>query len=748
MSNFFRDNTIGFKPRQNIFSKLRPSKELEAYETSDSSILDNPFFQGTDDTAQGLSPAEKAAPSKSSLVQSTPIRSQKRSKDEDEELEITEVREVSLNEDKTVAAVEEKFSETSTATTVNANNSSNDVLLEAFTNTQRICSSLKIELQRMQQKNSQQKDVIDQYKAETSKLTEKVQTHKALLNSLESHIKGLKQRKIENEASIKTLSSNYQTLHDKIKSLQGETDLLKGTINTNKSVQKNLETTIQQKNKELEYLKRELNECSGQLSEEKLKFSELLQQIASFKKDLSSEVKHSLEENMRAQAESIESFKEHVSQALSLVSNKIDSEASNFTKSLGDQTLKLTESNNAGMTSLQKYLVNSVQSAKLDLLTEDEKALSVSSLINEQLNKVMSTLEHNTSFQDVFMSSTMPEKFQLVTAALDRTRSEFKEVPILIQTILENIKTSEKYESRISTLFEELEAIKSKKSEVVNLLKEKDHEIEDLNNKTFQKSKDVDSLKTECDKLQTNIDELMKSNEQCCIESNKSKKESENHIVSLNCKLSAQLEINSLLEKELEQAKQEISTQIKAKEKILTDNECSKEGYENLQRQFQRINIELVQAKAKELELGEINRTLKEQLQETESNSVQIHSTVRELKDKVSMLEGEKTELNLEKLDLLDKVENLEGKLGQCRRQQSALDPPKKVQIPKAYEEDAFALSSDDLEMTNPEYPLQPKTIEPRKIHLKSSVRNRRKKLLLSDELDESPRFKKIKRVR
>ncbi|CAI6443341.1 CMF_HP2_G0012180.mRNA.1.CDS.1 [Saccharomyces cerevisiae] len=54
------------------------------------------------------------------------------------------------------------------------NTSSNDVLLEAFTNTQRICSNLKQELQKQQQDNAKLKVRLQSYASNSDKINEKV----------------------------------------------------------------------------------------------------------------------------------------------------------------------------------------------------------------------------------------------------------------------------------------------------------------------------------------------------------------------------------------------------------------------------------------------------------------------------------------------------------------------------------------------------------------------------------------------
>lgn len=355
-----------------------------------------------------------------------------------------------------------------------------------------------------------------------------------------------------------------------------------------------------------------------------------------------------------------------------------------------------------------------------------------------------------SSDRKMFTDLTYEESLKPICELLDSNQSSLKSIPALISNLSQKITTSEDYEDQIKSLNQKVQTVLLQKSEVVSMLKTKDHEIEELNNKVFCKSNELDSLRNAHSKLQINVDDLKKSIEFSTEELARNKKDTESTIVSLNSKLSAQLEISSLLEKELDEAKEKLLSKNKTNEKLRADSMSFKERFEQLQQQFQRVNIELVQSKAKELEFGEINRTMKEQLEELESSSSGNNKCIRDLNDNIHALEKQKSALNLEKLDLLDKIDELEEKMTVFKRSAQSLDPPKKKQqqqqqlqlklqpqqqqqkqhsASKTMEEDAFALSSDDLEMTSPEYSIQLKPVNTQRRASKSHLNPRRKKL-------------------
>ena len=755
MSNFFRDNSIGFKPRHNIFSKLRTGKDTESDESNNSSIMENPFFQRTEESVKLLTPKDKPLLAKE-LIQSTPKSSPTKKQAEEEELEITEVREVALQQPDDVVSEKDKKESHSIndSSTINDNTSSNDVLLEAFTNTQRICSNLKIELQKQQQKNLQQKELIDQYKAEILAVTEKIHVHKNLLSLLEDQIKGLKHSKSENDSLIAELGDSYKLLNEKVKSSIAESEALKITLQQQKSLQKSLESALQQKNKELDYKKKELDECSGQLSEEKIKYTELLQQLSTSKKEITAEIQECFNKVEATSNTRVDTLQNYVNSRLQAICENIKEANVDIAKGLGMDLNQKTEK-----------LISELGVVKDSVSTA---ATSTTEIIMHEVNKLYVTLPHienivselkemtanNGTLTMEFITSAFLSSVDTLLKTLQVSMESLQKLPDAICTLDNKITSAEGFENEINALKEEVHTTMLQKTETVSMLRSKDHEIEELNNNLLSKIKELEELSDKNAIMQTELSSITVSNEAYVREITRIKKENEEAITSLDSKLTAQTEISSILQKDMNDTKKEIDSLKKKHTQALDENNSIKHKYENLQQQFHKINVELVQSKAKELEFGEINRNLREQFEELESASNHTSNSFKRVNDKVHALEKEKSALNLEKLDLMDKIEELEDKLKEANNQNrsnSNLDPPKRKissTQQKIIEDDAFALSSDDLELTNPEYSMLMKPVEARRMPSKSNKAVRRKKLLLSDDLEDSPRLKKTKRFR
>lgn len=762
MSNFFRDNNIVFKPRRNIFSKLRNPKDGESDVSNSSSIMDNPFFNKTDDSMKISTPNDKQTIPKD-IMRSTPTSSPIRNLrvenmepegEEEGELEITEVREVTLPALDPLlknTGKEEEYSELAANTTVNA--SSNDVLLEAFTNTQRICSKLKLELQRQQQKNGQQKEQIDQYKSEISNMSGKIGSHRNLLTLLEEQMKALKQNKSETDILISELSSNYTTLSNKVKTSTAECESLKSTLHQQKSYQKNLEFTIQQKKKELDYLKKELDNCSGQLSEEKIKYNELLQQITTSKTEITATFRELFAKNGTEVITNIEDLQNRISTSNSSIEDRIKEHSVDIKNTL---VVDFNTNKEFILTELDKQnniFTELTLETKEIIGNETKKMFKGFTDVNTALTEMKSIFNKASDQSEELIKTSFDLNKKSLEEAVSGLSSDIQNIPKILSTLDQKIASAANYESQINSLKEQLQSVMLQKTEVVSLLKSKDHEIEELNTKIFLKTHELDELSSKDERLQNELITEKRLRESSENDLSQLKKESDETTASLHSKLSAKTEIASLLEKELETSKQELQTANRTNNQINEELQAFKSKIDTLQQQFQKVNVELVQSKAKELELEEINRSLKEQFDELETTSNQTSGSVIKLNDKIHQLEKDKSSLNLEKLSLLDKIDELENKLKGTNNQKRTsvvfdhLKQKNNGNNTKSNEDDAFALSSDDLELTNPEFSLI-KPIEPCRMPSKLVKSSRRKKLLLSDDMEESSRLKRSKRFK
>lgn len=266
MSGFFRENNnLAFKNRANIFAaKLRPvAASDESLDFDSSGIMEEGLYSEIDN---------------------------KNKKSDD--LEITEVR--LLDGESTV--VKDKSHDTITKATniktgggdLNLANqeNSNDVLLEAFTNTQRICSNLKQQLVKSHKENSTLKTQLSEFENKTKQLNDKLGEYKKLLSDLKESLNSVKAMKEAQEHTFDEYKSKQATITQKLKTLKTEMEQMNGKLKKSNETVRINETELQNKRKEIDYLKRELDETSGLLSEEKIKNNKILSMLKEEKESM------------------------------------------------------------------------------------------------------------------------------------------------------------------------------------------------------------------------------------------------------------------------------------------------------------------------------------------------------------------------------------------------------------------------------------------------------------------------------
>lgn len=313
MSNFFRDSSLGFKPRSNIFSKLRakdPSKhnyDGTVQDEEGNSSMMNYMFSDADDSTQTIEQTNitenndllqekdnnnNVSSGKSNRIDTSTPRPLKKNKNkssqtDEDDFEITEIRNINginSEEQNDLPKNEQVLKSLITEDSTNSRNqmedtSSNDVLLEAFTNTQKICSNLKTELHNTQTENGKLKLQLRNFEVETRKIHEKVDKYKSLVNNLQEKSTTLFKKKDLNNLEIQELKKNQIDLQGKVNTYKEGLVTLRSSLNDIQKIKTSLDSELMKKTKELEFITRELDDCSGQLSEEKMKNSSLLEEI-------------------------------------------------------------------------------------------------------------------------------------------------------------------------------------------------------------------------------------------------------------------------------------------------------------------------------------------------------------------------------------------------------------------------------------------------------------------------------------
>lgn len=232
----------------------------------------------------------------------------------DDDFEITEVREIddqkskislpNINDNaaamtnnnnqliaKTVTPTRSNKEITSSTMIDISNSSSNDVLLEAFTNTQRICSNLKQELILKQNENSKMKIKLNSCENDINKVNIKIESFKKQLAELENKSRKLLSQKETDNGKIQNLKKEYETSKRIVNGYRDDIISLKTLLNKIQDSKRDIEIESTKRAKEIEYLKRELDDCSGQLSEEKIKNGSLTHELGTFKNEIIGEIK-------------------------------------------------------------------------------------------------------------------------------------------------------------------------------------------------------------------------------------------------------------------------------------------------------------------------------------------------------------------------------------------------------------------------------------------------------------------------
>lgn len=814
MSNFFRDSPMGFKPRSNIFSKLR-IKDSESHvddslTDADSSLSEDILIQSNPVCSDHLSTTVvdnselQTTHTKFQLGSSTPkasrkLRTGKEAGKDEFDLEITEVRDVltrneligkprddeftrnSTNHERTsIAGAKSKPSEAQCADT-----SSNDVLLEAFNNTQKICSNIKQELHRQQTENSKLKSQIQDYQADNEKLSAKFTEMKQLLAGLSDKSVALFTQKSAADANLDEIKSDYDRLKKKIEVYRGDIAELKITLSGLQVSKSNTDAELSNRAKEIDYLTRELNDRSGQLSEEKLKNSSLIQEIGKTRDGLRDFISHNIADKQMEMIGKIETMEATVvtkigqdfesflknsahesektimaslSKVSTSLSDEIQQSGSHSSKALASQLHAIQEK-------LANHIDTQIQDCRIDLLSGLGKKLASQDIVREEDLKKLNI-----------------EVQQHLTGHNDHLVGQIKQLASSFDGYKNELTKCKEYETKLNELQAQISSLNLQKGQALSSLGVKEAQYENLVKHVGLRDSEISKCKDTKDKLRIRVDSLVE--ELSCMKTKLTKLTEENITLKANSenKIIVQAELLKGLQSENESLKQRIEQLNDLREQFESDNTSHLDKTQRLNDHLQKLNVEMVQMKAHELELEETNRKMKYQLDQDKTSYEEATDEFKRLRQRVIVLEGEKQDDVREKIDLQDKNDELRESIKKLKQNLHNLQkPPPQIEKPdvrmidhrhgnlgqpnsepvitpdpKAKREstkgekqgndnDEFDLSSslnDDLELTNPS-PIQIKPLKTKRGKSKSMKPPNcsRKKLLLLDE-DESTQLK------
>lgn len=818
MSNFFRDTSLGFKPRSNIFSKLRV-KEPDSHENSltedaDSSLIEDLFLQSNHNHTENhsslttINQTDNKGANKFEIGSSTPITLKKRNVIgdailEEDDLEITEVRDVMLanaskdgeenqyENDKSGGNningtnilpphVQNSFTKSNDMQSVDA--SSNDVLLEAFTNTQKICTNLKQELQRQHTENSKLKSLVQNYEADNEKIVAKLSEYKKILSSLDEKFQSLIEQKKGSDVRLKGLKENHDVLKKKIECYKKNFNDFQISISEFKSLKKDSDAELAKRIKEIEYLKRELNDCSGQLSEEKIKNSSLIQEFTKVREEFKTSLTNELSEKHLEVQSKLDALEKNMQEAFNA---ELKAQLSEWRKgSFKELKENLSAENQTLSSNIEKSLNESVsilsdryakvQGKYVDILKEKYEEVQEKSLTDIK-NGIVSQATH---IEDQF--KTVIKDLEKEISGCNTISSELiANISKDFTKYRDQLTNCQDYESKIGNLQSQISSLQLQKSQALSSLGTKEAQFDDvcnsLRSKEIEISKYDDTEKGLCKKVELLSDDVEMYKNKC------SRLNEENITLKANSenKIVVQGELLKAFQSENDTLKQRITILDGMRQQYEKENSSRVDTIQRMNEQVQKSNVEMVQLKAHELELEEENRNLKNSMEDNKLNYEETNDEFKRLKQKVIVLEADKQDIATKKLDLQDKIEELQTALKALKQKAYILqkdersnqkkvepkrnetevpnnqtgDTPSIYNVPKQEahidsvrdgEGDEFDLSSslnDDFELTNPS-PIQIKPVKIKRGCTTMKPPNcSRKKLLLLDE-EESTQLK------
>ncbi|KAK5963136.1 Zip1p PWA37_004839 [Arxiozyma heterogenica] len=751
MSNFFRDSSLGFKSRSNIFSKFK-NKETSLTNTksnqtnislnednghlsfiddeADTSItntlmlisknnsnsgLTNTHGDSDQTTQQTSDESIVLGPSQKVFFSSTPINNNQNNTNyslnnvnsikmsnaknqintepinDDDDFEITEVREIDDQKDKislpnindNTAALtnnnNQLIAKTVTPTRSNkeitsstmidiSNSSSNDVLLEAFTNTQRICSNLKQELILKQSENSKMKIKLNSCENDINKVNIKIESFKKQLAELENKSRKLLSQKETDNGKIRNLKKEYETSKKIVNGYRDDIILLKTLLNKIQDSKRDIEIESTKRAKEIEYLKRELDDCSGQLSEEKIKNGSLTHELGTFKNEIVGEIKQltelSWDDFLKKNMTNNKEFFDNLNNDLKN-NSKTEFEKILTTIEDNDGTLfeRLGEEYNIILKSLNKIEANSIQESR----SISDTSSSLKQIIIENINFAKKALLHEilkgnetsiNSFNNSFLEIT--KNNQIFSDQIQQMCTQFGEYQ-------EKLILSKEYEQTIKDLEMEICSLKQQINENMSLIGIKDAQLEENSSTYTEQNSKLVTYKQEEEKLMILVNQNNIKLEKCEQELSYYQNLLNTEKANFDNKLASQNEINSAIISENETLKQRLQELQSYKTTWEQEQESKLEKFQKINDQFQKLNVETIQLKAHELELEEENRNLRKSIESNKESFQENISEIKFLRQNIASYNTERQEFIAEKLCLQDKNEECHSIIKQLK---------------------------------------------------------------------------------
>lgn len=704
---------MAFKPRTNIFSKLRGKDESFGA----AKLLDDTTMHDSSNVSAIVSTGNESVNSETSILlpDKSILGGLANSTRDEHDLEITEIRDVSspkrpyqaarcqqlaltkseqepeaINTHQSIIIDQQdsrlalnggekhRKNPTSNLSLVDDSASSNDVLLEAFNNTQRICLSLKKELQKQTGENDKLKESLKAFEDERKLLTSRFHIFKETLDTLAERNSSLVSQKSLDDVKVKDLKESLISLQKRIAKCRSDITTLSDTIEKLNKLKEQSDSELQKRNKELEYVRKQLNDCSGQLSEEKIKSNGFLQELTKLRQDLTNMLSIDLNKFHTMHYQDLDKWRKENLENMRAI---LDSQT-------GIICTKLDESTTPNIDQIRILIQDFVHDIFKEKNTSEIKMTGSLATLVERIEKRINCDGSNLKQLMNSVDSKVDCLKSDILASAEKCKQEFRLSADDGRLSIGSIYTKlEKFESEIrqsENLRNELDGLRIKYAELqqenkntVTSLRKNDtdlkcFETEIQNNKTLLGMKEVKLKET-----QIKLEDAMKKLQEYEKDNLRKEETQKSSFSNYENKLTSQLEISKALTSENEVLKQTIKQLEDSKQQFEKEISRRLDKVHKVNDQLQKLNVEVVQLKAHELELEEENRSVRKMLDEGKLSINETSSEINDLKRQLIEIKAEKQDVIAENLDLRDKLEESLTSLQRYKRKKMKLTDSK-----------------------------------------------------------------------
>ena len=250
---------------------------------------------------------------------------------------VKQIREITPEIQSQLASVQRTIAKDISEDKTNVAITSNDVLLEAFTNTQKICAALKRDLHAEQSKNTKLVTDLRTCKFDMRKINDKIQEYKGRLQEFQEKTNDFAKKSKLDATTIQSLRESQQTLQENMKNYMSEFSSVGKQLASFQHVKLELESELKQKVTELDHARRELDDYSGQLSEEKIRNSSLIQEISKISDEMGTLIRTVSDRYSQQNQEQIIELREYTKESIKTELNEQLTAQNDYFKNFSDE---------------------------------------------------------------------------------------------------------------------------------------------------------------------------------------------------------------------------------------------------------------------------------------------------------------------------------------------------------------------------------------------------------------------------